>query len=176
MNVQEALNVFGLSGEVTEEIVKKAFKKLANKFHPDKNADDKKAVAAEMMKMINVAHAFLIANIDRINQYQSTNSDDHYNYSEEFEAVLNALCAMGGVLYEVIGNWCWISGDTKPHKDALKALGCKWAPKKAQWFYRPEEHKSIGNRRENSIDEIREKYGSNGQRKSYGQRTLEARA
>ncbi|HAK9055102.1 TPA: J domain-containing protein [Salmonella enterica] len=37
MNVQEALNVFGLSGEVTEADIKKAFKRLAVQFHPDKN-------------------------------------------------------------------------------------------------------------------------------------------
>lgn len=28
----------------------------------------------------------------------------------------------------------WVGGETKPHKDALKAAGCKWAPKKKMWY------------------------------------------
>jgi len=37
MNIQEALNVFGLTGEVNQAELKKAFKRLAVKYHPDKN-------------------------------------------------------------------------------------------------------------------------------------------
>ncbi|MPN50175.1 hypothetical protein SDC9_197801 [bioreactor metagenome] len=55
-------------------------------------------------------------------------------------------------------------------------MGCKWASQKKQWFYRPEEHKSRRNRKEHTLDEIREMYGTNGQRKSYGRKTVENRA
>ena len=75
---------------------------------------------------------------------------------------------MTGVIFEVAGNWIWISGDTKAHKDAIKALGCKWASKKQMWFYRPDEYKASRNRKEHSIDEIREMYGTTGQRKATG--------
>ena len=37
---------------------------------------------------------------------------------------------------ELCGSWLWISGDTKPHKDALKALGCMCASKKKKWYWR----------------------------------------
>ncbi|EPJ7714511.1 molecular chaperone DnaJ, partial [Citrobacter freundii] len=57
-----------------------------------------------------------------------------------------------------------------------KVMGCKWASQKKQWFYRPEEHKSRRNRKEHTLDEIREMYGTNGQRKSYGRKTVENRA
>lgn len=154
MNVQEALNVFGLSGDVTEADIKKAFKRLAVKFHPDKNP-----LGAEMMKMINAANDFLMSNLDKINQYKSLNLDDFYDYSDEMIKVLKALNSLAGIEFEVIGNWAWISGDTRPHKDILKALGCGWAPKKKQWFYRPAEHKSKYNRSEHSLDEIRAMYG-----------------
>ncbi|OBZ49633.1 hypothetical protein A9X40_18610 [Escherichia coli] len=42
----------------------------------------------------------------------------------------------------------------------MKEIGCKWAAKKKQWFYRPDEHKSYWNREEHTIEEIRAKYGT----------------
>lgn len=171
MNIQEALNVFGLSGELTEKEIKTAYKKLALKYHPDRNP-----LGAELMKAVNTAFDFLIANIDKINQFQSPDENARYNYGEELENVLNVLSGLSGVIYEVIGNWVWISGETREHKEALKALGCKWASKKKQWFYRPEEHKSRCNRKEHSIDEIREMYGTAGQHKAKGWRKVEASA
>ncbi len=89
---------------------------------------------------------------------------------------MNTLSGLTGIVYEVIGNWVWISGETKEHKDILKEMGCKWASKKKQWFYRPEEHKSRWNRKEHSIEEIREMYGTAGKRKASGWRRVEASA
>lgn len=171
MNIQEALNVFGLKGELTEKDIKKAYKKMALKYHPDRNP-----LGSELMKAINSAFDFLMANLDKINKYQSTDENSSYNYGEELEEVLKTLSTLSGIIYEVIGNWVWISGETLEHKTALKEIGCKWAPKKKQWFYRPEEHKSTRNRKEHSMDEIREKFGSAGQRYATGWRGVESRA
>ena len=170
MNIQEALNVFGLSGDVTEKDIKTAFRRLSLKYHPDKNPE----LGGEMMKMINTARDFLLLNLDKIKAAQSSNQDDHYDYSEEMEAVLRALFNLPDIVYEVIGNWVWISGDTKQHKEALKALKCKWASKKQQWFYRPEEHKSRRSAGELSIEEIREKYGTYGKKNAGGRRVLQS--
>ncbi|EKN3891436.1 J domain-containing protein [Yersinia enterocolitica] len=171
MNVQEALNIFGLSGDLSEQDIKTAYKKLALKYHPDRNP-----LGSELMKAVNTAFDFLMANIDKVNQFQSEDESAHYNYGEELEKVLNVLSGLAGVIYEVIGNWVWISGETREHKEALKEMGCKWAAKKKQWFYRPEEHRSRFNRKEHSIDEIREMYGTAGQRKAKGWKQLEGRA
>ncbi|MFV1005093.1 J domain-containing protein, partial [Klebsiella pneumoniae] len=57
MNIQQALNVFGLSGELTEQDIKTAYKKASLKFHPDRNQGN--PVAAEMMKAVNCAYDFL---------------------------------------------------------------------------------------------------------------------
>ncbi|WP_339056784.1 J domain-containing protein [Candidatus Regiella endosymbiont of Tuberolachnus salignus] len=146
MNVQEALNVFGLSGELTEQDIKTTYKKMALKYHPDRNP-----LGDEMMKAVNAAFDFLIANIDKINQFQSNDESARYNYGEELENVLNILSCLAGVIYEIIGNWVWINGETHEHKDTLKEMGCKWAVKKKQWFYRPEEHKSRFNRKEHTL-------------------------
>lgn len=171
MNIQEALNVFGLNGDdLTEKHIKATYKKLALKYHPDRNP-----LGGELMKAINAAFEMLIKNIDNLSKYQAE-PEERYNYGEELEAVLNMLNQLSGVIFEVIGNWVWISGDTKPHKDALKEFNCKWASKKKQWYYRPEEHRSRRNSKEHTIDEIRAKYGSDGQRKAWGRYSVEARA
>ncbi|MGL4927739.1 MAG: DnaJ domain-containing protein [Plesiomonas shigelloides] len=172
MNIQEALNVFGLNGDdLTEKHIKATYKKLALKYHPDRNP-----LGAELMKAINAAFEMLINNIDNLSKYQASEPEACYNYGEELEAVLNTLNQLNGIIFEVIGNWVWISGETKTHKEALKELRCKWASKKKQWYYRPEEHRSRRNSKEHSIDEIRAKYGSDGQRKAWGRYAVEARA
>ena len=129
-----------------------------------------------MMKAVNSAFDFLMANLDKINQYQSPEQSAIYNYGDELENVLKALYGLSGLVYEVIGNWIWISGNTIEHKEALKEIGCKWAAKKKQWFYRPDEHKSYWNREEHTIEEIRAKYGTTGQRRATGWQRVETRA
>ena len=171
MNIQEALNIFGLSGQLTEKDIKDAFKKAALKYHPDRNP-----VGAEMMKAVNSAFDFLMANLDKINQYQSPEQSAIYNYGDELENVLKALYGLSGLVYEVIGNWIWISGNTIEHKEVLKEMGCKWAAKKKQWFYRPEEHKSYWNREEHTIEESRAKYGTSGKFQAGGWQQVEGRA
>lgn len=123
--------------------------------------------------MVNAAYEFLVNNLEKIKQFQSVNEDDIYNYGEEIESVLKTLVTMEGVIFEVIGNWVWIRGETLNHKDMLKALNCKWAPTKKEWYYRPEEHKSVYNRKTHTIEEIREMYGTSGQRKARGKKQLE---
>lgn len=107
---------------------------MALKYHPDRNP-----LGNELMKAVNTAFDFLMTNIDKINQFQSSNENDRYNYSEELENILKTLSGMSGVIFEVIGNWVWISGETREHKNTLKELGCRWAAKKKQWFYRQKE-------------------------------------
>ncbi len=60
---------------------------------------------------------------------------------------------------EICGNWVWLHGDTRPHKDILKTSGFKWAPKKKLWYWRPAEYRSFS-RGKFSMNEIREKHGS----------------
>jgi len=61
-----------------------------------------------------------------------------------------------GVKVELIGSWVWVSGNTKPVKDDLKAAEFKWNSKRKMWYYPTV--KSRGNGA--PIETIRAKYGS----------------
>jgi hypothetical protein len=70
-------------------------------------------------------------------------------------------------MIEVIGCFVWITGDTKPNREQLKALGFKWHSKKLAWYLAPEDYRKRG-RRELDLDEIRAMYGTSGAVKSHG--------
>ena len=73
------------------------------------------------------------------------------------EAAVAALKALP-LTIEIVGEWVWVSGDTKPHKDKLKEFGLIWARKKKMWFWRHPDSR-VFNRRETDMDKIRLKYG-----------------
>ena len=153
MNINEALNVLNLKGTVTREELNQTYKKLAIKYHPDRNPS-----GLDLMKVINAAYEFL-KGLDKT-EFEHTDETNAYNYSESLEEVISEVKKMPGVIIEICGNWIWFSGETKTYKEQLKTLGCLWAPKKSQWYYRPLEHKSSCNRKTWNMDDIRNKYGS----------------
>lgn len=169
MTLQEALNVFNLSGTITTEAIKDAYKKLCLKYHPDRNP-----AGNDMMKLINAAYEWLNRNTDRINEGFS-HTEGAYDYAAKFGGVLEQLRALDGLELEIIGNWIWISGETKANKEALKAMGCRYAAQKVRWYFRPEEHRSLGNRKSHSMDEIRDMHGTQGRESTGGRRRLSGR-
>lgn len=169
MTLQEALNVFNLSGTITNEAIKDAYKKLCLKYHPDRNP-----AGNDMMKLVNAAYEWLNRNADRINEGFSY-TEGAYDYAAKFGGVLEQLRALEGLELEIIGNWIWISGETKANKEALKTIGCRYASHKVRWYFRPEEHRSLGNRKSHSMDEIRDMHGTQGRERTGGRRRLSGR-
>lgn len=147
MNKFEAAKVLNLSGNITQEGVKTAYRKACMKYHPDRNP-----AGLEMMKLVNIAFEFL-------SKEQDFNFENTTNYDSKLNEAINAAMVMDGVNIEICGIWVWLSGNTKPHKEAIKAAGYKWASKKMQWYFRPEDYKSTS-RGTLSMDEIRERHGS----------------
>lgn len=35
---------------------------------------------------------------------------------------------------ELAGSWVWVSGNTRAHKDELKAAGLNWCRSKSKWY------------------------------------------
>lgn len=149
MNQYDALKVLGLAGEVTPEQIKLAYKKACSKFHPDRNP-----AGLEIMKMVNVAYETL-----KSYDGKATVTGVSAQYGDEVAEALNAIYGRG-LFIEICGAWVWVSGNTKDHKDALKAAGFKWASKKLCWYFRPSDAKRSRSFGEYSMDSIRAKYGS----------------
>ena len=80
---------------------------------------------------------------------------------EDFMAIIAALLKLDGLEVELCGRWLWIGGETRKHKEALKAAGCRWCSKKCLWSWHFAEDDVKRRRRGGaSMGEIQSKYGS----------------
>jgi len=80
-NGKDYYKILGVSKNATEVEIKKAFRKLAVKYHPDKNKGDK--AAEEKFKEINEAYAVL-SDPEKRKQYDTFGSTEfHKHYSQE---------------------------------------------------------------------------------------------
>jgi hypothetical protein len=130
MNIKDALAILNIQlDNVTQEDIKTAYRKAAAKYHPDHNP-----AGLEMMKLVNVAY-------DTLKDFEGKAEPSQNDYGEVINQALNAIINLG-LNIEICGSWVWVGGDTKPHKEALKAAGFMWAVKKMLWYFRPENYKS----------------------------------
>ena len=154
MNQRDAAKILQLNGEINPAIVKTAYRKLSMVFHPDRNP-----AGLEMMKLINAAYLALKDITRDIDVTENANTyGTHANYSEAINAALNAIINLG-LKIEICGAWIWVSGNTKPHKEALKAAGFYWNAKKVMWYFRPADYRSY-NKGKWTMAQIRDAYGS----------------
>lgn len=110
----------------TLDELKAAYRRLALKYHPDVGG------STEIMQETNNEHDALFEQLKR----QHNASADEYHQTtetaEEFREILAVLLGLPGLTVELCGSWLWISGETRQHKDALKAAGCRWSSNKKQ--------------------------------------------
>lgn len=66
-----------------------------------------------------------------------------------------------GVSVELCGSWLWVTGNTRPVKDALKELGFRFSANKKAWYWRdPSQPYHRRGRRHYNMEEIRDLHGS----------------
>ncbi|MDF2188686.1 hypothetical protein [Paraflavitalea sp. CAU 1676] len=136
----------------TLEEVKKLYKVLALQHHPDRGGD------TATMQEINKEYAFACAFISKNEGKTDAQVDQELKISEEYRQRIEKIIHLPGILIEVVGNWIWVTGDTRTVKDELKAAGYFFAGQKKAWYYRNEAFKSFG--KGGSLDQIRAKYGT----------------
>lgn len=127
----------------TAQEIKDEFKRLVLIHHPDVGGDE------ETMKRLNTAYQDALKNCRRSG---STYTDDKtgqtverpYIYADELEeklaemvTALLLLAQANGhkITVSLLGTWIWVEGDTRPLKDALKALGLSWNKVRECWCY-----------------------------------------
>ena len=152
MKISDAAHILGLTGTVTPEMIKDAFRQAAKKYHPDRNP-----AGLEMMKLVNGAFDVLkewSGNLDD----EGTTSEGA-GYPEAVSNALNAIIDLAGLNIEICGAWVWVSGGTYQHRAALKKAHFRYAKNKTSWYFRPDDWAS-SSKGTMSMDDIRKKYGS----------------
>lgn len=136
------------------EDLKAEYRRLVKLHHPDLGGD------TETMKAINDEHDRIFEILKK--QHNATADEYHQTTetAEEFRTLINELLKLSGIIVELCGNWVWLSGNTKEHKEALKALGCRWSQNKMMWYWRHPEEGRKHYKGHKTMTDIRMKYGS----------------
>ena len=158
--IHGAAKVLGITGEITPEIVKQAYRRAAMKYHPDRNP-----AGLVMMKAVNAARAVLA---DFVGHLDHGDSEKATRYGGDLNDAISHLLYCAGLDLEICGAWLWVSGDTRAHKDTIKAFETdsenkfRWHSKKEKWYFAPNDFTGRRFRSRGSVDmdEIRERYGS----------------
>lgn len=161
-DIQNAIHAMRQAESLNE--LKQLYRAFAMQYHPDRGGDE------DAMKAINNEFTALFEvlkykqNTEAEQQHEQGNWKGYSTTSEtpeEFIDIVAKLNAIGGIVIELCGSWIWITGDTKGNREALKAAGCRWSPKKMQWYWRHEEDYCRKYRKgELDMEEIRDLYGS----------------
>jgi curved DNA-binding protein CbpA len=124
------------------------------KYHPDRGG------STEIMQEINAEHDRLFEILKKQHNAKADPKRQTTETAEEFRNIIDALLRLDGLEVELCGSWLWIGGETKKHKDRLKALGCRWHQKKSLWYWHHPEEGCGRWKSKTTMSEIRAKYGS----------------
>lgn len=147
----------------TLEQAAKHYKQLAREHHPDMGGDlrtmqDINAQYSEFCKNFAVNNAR-----ERQRQAHAAGKKSAADYhdmdalGEELRKKIEFGLNLEGVEVELMGLWVWLTGNTKAHKEAIKAEGFKWAFEKQAWYFAGV---PTYNRQKRTLEEIRNMHGS----------------
>ena len=137
----------------TLDEAKKLYLSLAKIHHPDKGGD-----TAIFQEILNQFEAF------KPTSEKYKGEQEQWN-AAEYSAIVEELIKIPVIEVEICGSWIWISGDTKPYKDLIKAIPTGdsykrgFSGQKSQWYFSPTGYKKLS-KKTIPMDQIRSFYGS----------------
>ena len=137
----------------TLEQVKAEYKRLAKKLHPDLGG------SKEAFQQLQDEYQEACRRV----RYSGGKSQqqDAKDIPEDYMHVINKIITLDGIDIELCGKWIWVSGNTFPVRDALKAAGFRWSKNKRMWYWRPITAGDYHKRgKPAKMSSIRNKYGS----------------
>ena len=134
------------------------YRRLAKIHHPDLGGDT--ATMQEINAQYEKLHNEFKDRDSHSDNENVRNRAASQGSAAEYIHIVDVLIHLDGIKVELCGCWLWISGDTFPVREQLKAAGCKWCSKKHVWAWCPAEFETTHKRNKNSMDDIRRKYGS----------------
>jgi len=137
-----------LKGISTRTELKQAYRRLSKKLHPDVGGNH------EDMVQLNLEFEYLFSRVSTTKQEKASPET-----ASQYMEVVEKINFLPGIKIELCGTWLWVTGDTKPVKDQLKAAGFKFSGKKVAWYWKAGTYRKFG-RKVLSLDEIRSYYGS----------------
>ena len=143
----------------TLDELKKEYRRLAMIHHPDcgGKTEDMQAVNAEYEQLFEVLKT---RHNDRAAADTTGKTKATTETADEYRRIVEILLGLDALSVELCGSWLWIGGETRKHKDALKAAGCRWSNSKKLWYWRHAEEGARWSRGRSSMGQIRDKYGS----------------
>lgn len=147
------------------EELKKAYRKLCLKYHPDICKSVSKAEAEEIMKQINAEYSTAAEVIKRRAQAGgNVNEKDAHESAEslmKFADLINQFVVFDDLNIEIIGVWLWVSGQTFKHKSELLAAGFRWSKQRKMWYWHaPQDGPAFHRKSKMSTSEMRLAFGS----------------
>jgi hypothetical protein len=146
--------------ESTVAEIKAKYRQLARENHPDLGGD------TEVMQEINRQYEAALKACNGQVSKSADGAEHTYKWDEETERKLMEIIdkllslKMEGVSIDLIGIWIWITGETKPYKEALgkNGLKCTWHATRKCWYWKPYEGKHWGSNA--SLEDLAATYGS----------------
>lgn len=138
----------------TLDELRSEYRRLALMHHPDKGG------STSDMQEINNEYDLLSKKLINSNTSFSDGrkSWEHFVSGEIREKLMEVLF-LPEVTIEVIGSWIWITGNTRPLKEELKACGFKFSSNKLAWYWQHGDYRKK-NGKQFSMEEIRAMWGS----------------
>lgn len=161
MDKQKAKKYINIDGEINIETLTKAYKKAIFKHHPDHGGTSQSFIE------LKNAYEYLMRELQYPSKKYSSDSkqveDIMANYSQELinkiMELIEKFATNDDININIIGDWIWLDGETKPHKEAIKSLGFKFSKNKVAWYWHNGNYRRFGGKKDYSMDEIAYRHG-----------------